>query len=112
MKVHRLILFVFSIFICLFCFCFFWLKNAQENNLMREGNVIVLKIEQYRKTNNRLPNTLSDIGIKEKDEANPPLFYVKRNSVHYTVSFGISLDESKIYYSDTKKWEDGYREMK
>jgi len=112
MKVNKVVLFVLIIVIGLFCFWFFWLRNAKENRLMKEGGAIVKKIEHYQYVNHRLPNTLTDIGITEKDESNPPLYYEKRDSIHYTVSFGISLDESKIYYSDTKKWEDSYREMK
>ena len=112
MKVNKVVLFVLIIVFGLFCLWFFWLRNTKENRLMREGDVIVKKIEQYQSVKHRLPNTLTDIGITEKDESNPPLYYEKRDSIHYTVSFGISLDESKIYYSDTKKWEDSYREMK
>jgi hypothetical protein len=79
---------------------------------MQKGNEFVDKIEQYRKDYFRLPESLSDIGITVKSELDPPIYYEKRDSIHYTVSFGTILGESKIYYSDSKKWEDRYRTMK
>jgi type II secretory pathway pseudopilin PulG len=79
---------------------------------MQQGNEFVKKIEQYKKDNNRLPVSLSDIGITVKSESDPPIYYDKRDSIHYTIFFGTTLGESKIYYSDSKKWEDRYRAMK
>jgi type II secretory pathway pseudopilin PulG len=93
-------------------FCLLGCKESRENALMHQGIEFVEKIEQYKKDNNRLPITLSDIGITVKSESDPPIYYEKRDSIHYTVSFGTILGESKIYYSDSKKWEDRYREMK
>lgn len=93
-------------------FCLLGCKSRRENTLMHQGNEFVEKIEQYKKDNNRLPVSLSDIGITVKSEYEPPIYYEKRDSIHYTISFGTTLGESKIYYSDSKKWEDRYREMK
>ena len=95
-----------------FSLCLFVCKGSRENNLMQQSNEFVKKIEQYKKDNNRLPVSLSDIGIIVKNESDPPIYYEKKDSIHYTVSFGTTLGESKIYYSDSKKWEDKYREMK
>lgn len=36
---------------------------------------------------------------------------MKMDSLHYTLSFGAKLGESKIYYSDSKKWEGRNREI-
>lgn len=98
--------------IALFSFWFFYLRNAKENELFKQGNETVQKIEKFKKKNGRLPNSLSEIGIAEKDETDPPLYYDRRDSVNYTVSFSTSMDDSKFYYSDSKKWEDAYRPMK
>lgn len=97
--------------ICLFCFWFFYLRNSRENRLEKEGNMLVQKIEAFRIENKRLPDSLEEIGTSEK-EGSDALFYDKRDSLHYTVSFGMSIDYNKFYYSDTKTWEDGYRDMK
>ncbi|MBK8485174.1 MAG: hypothetical protein IPO86_05425 [Saprospiraceae bacterium] len=79
---------------------------------MQQGNEFIEKIEKYKKDNNKLPTSLSAIGIAIKNESDPPIYYERKDSIHYTVSFGTTLGESKIYYSDSKKWEDRYREMK
>jgi effector-binding domain-containing protein len=78
---------------------------------MREGKEIINKVEEYKKVNNRLPNSLSDMGIEEHDGMDA-LYYYKRDSINYTVSFPISAEKHKFYYSDSQKWEDGYRDMK
>lgn len=80
--------------------------------MINEGNLIIQKIEHYRQVHNQLPNSLTDIGIEIKSESDPPLYYDKMDNLHYTISFGTSLGESKIYYSDSKQWEDFYREMR
>jgi hypothetical protein len=102
---------LFALFL-LFCFWFFYLRNLREKNLIEEGNLIIRRIEIYQSVNEQLPNSLSDLGITEKDESDPPLYYERRDSLHFTLSFGISMDEFKIYYSDNKQWETSYREMK
>ncbi|MCX6232780.1 MAG: hypothetical protein NTZ33_14675 [Bacteroidetes bacterium] len=84
---------------------YFILKDSRDNNLINEGNILVNKVEIYKKTNGKLPLTLKEIGIKEDD--NYPLFYlIRADSVNYMIWFGTSLGESKTYYSDSKKWED------
>ncbi len=79
---------------------------------MQEGNEYIKKIEHFKKINNTLPNSLSDIGISVFSESDPPIYYEKIDSIRYIISFGTTLGDSKIYYSDTKQWEDRYREMK
>ncbi len=89
---------------------FFWiifLKDARENRLMKQSQILIEKIEDFRKTKGRLPNSLYEIGIKE-EEGIDVLYYDKRDSLHYTISFGTSLGESMFFYSDTKQWEDKY----
>ncbi len=93
-------------------FYFLGCEGNRESNLTHQGNEFVRKIELYKKTNSTLPKSLSDIGIIVRDECDPPIYYDKKDSIHYTLSFVIVLGESKIYYSDTKKWEEKYREMK
>ncbi len=92
--------------------CLLGCIDSRQNTLMQQGNKFVEKIEQYKKDNNKLPLSLSDIGITLKSESDPPIYYERIDDIHYTVSFGTILGESKIYYSDSKKWEDQYREMK
>lgn len=47
-----------------------------------------------------------------EEENSNALYYDIRNDTSYTVSFIMSIDYNKTYYSDTKKWENGYRDIK
>jgi hypothetical protein len=85
--------------------------SNREVRLMNEGKEIIKKIEDYKKKHNKLPGSLSDMGIEEQDGMDV-LYYYKRDSINYTVSFPISAEKHKFYYSDSKKWEEGYRDMK
>ena len=96
----------------LFLIYFFLLKGNGESSLITEGDLIVDKIEKYKHERGYPPTSLSEIGMIIKDESDPPFYYDKRDSVNYTLSFVTNLGESKIYYSDSKKWEDRFREMK
>jgi hypothetical protein len=64
---------------------------------------VVAKVEQFRKSNGRLPNALSDIGTKE-DESCP--CYCKTGDDSYIVWYGTTLGDSDAYDSRTKKWSD------
>ena len=90
---------------------FFFIKNKREKDLIQKGEDIVEKIELFRKKNHCLPKDLNEIGILEEENAHA-LYYDVRNDTSYTVSFMMSIDYNKTYYSDTKKWENGYREIK
>lgn len=89
---------------------FFYFRTARENRLMAKGDEMVKVIEDFYREKGRLPYSLEEIKIQE-GEGSDAVFYNKRDSIHYTLSFGMSLSESKIYYSDSKRWEDKYREM-
>mgnify|MGYP000951228433 CR=1 FL=1 len=110
-KRNIIIIGVFILILVLFCLWYFYLRLARENRLIEDGNIIINKIEFYRTTYNKLPESLTDIGINVIDESDPPYFYQIQDSIYYSLSFGISFDETKTYYSDTKTWEDLYRKM-
>ena len=80
-----------------------------EKKLIKQGDELVSKIEEYKEQKGYLPNSIEDVGIKETMEG--PLFYVRMDSVNYMVYFGTSLGESMIYYSDTKEWDYRLRGM-
>lgn len=90
---------------------FFFITSKREKDLTQRGEDIVEKIEFFRKENHRLPKDLNEIGILEEEISNA-LYYDIRNDTSYTVSFMMSIDYNRTYYSDTKQWEDGYREIK
>ncbi|MCX2494074.1 hypothetical protein OQX63_11365 [Pedobacter sp. PF22-3] len=96
----------------LFGFWFFCLKDKRKEELMIKGNELIEKVEKYKTINHKLPDSLFDLGIKENEITESQFSYEKKDSTHYFIWLGISSEESKFYYSDTKKWENIYREMK
>jgi hypothetical protein len=93
-------------------FWYFYLRHYRENRLRAEAAVIIRRIEDYHQRHHRLPADLPAVGIAVIDEANPPLYYDRRDSTHYTVSYSTGIDGGCIYYSDSKAWERSYREMR
>lgn len=89
---------------------FFFVKGKRERDLTRRGENVIERIEFFRMKHHRLPKNLNEIGVIE--ENSNALYYDVRNDTSYTVSFMMSIDYNKTYYSDTKKWENGYREIK
>ena len=63
---------------------------------------IIQKIEEYKKCHGKLPDSLEDIGVKERMEG--PVFYDKIDTEKYEVWFSYYFGESCTYHSDTKAW--------
>jgi hypothetical protein len=82
-----------------------------ESEMIKKGNNVINKIECYRDKYGRLPDSLIEVNIESFEELCLIYYYQKQDSIHYTISFGLSLGESKIYYSDAQAWEDFYRKM-
>ena len=74
----------------------------REQSLKNEANQIIVKLENFKKENNRLPDSLSGIGIEEKEEG--PIYYRKTGDATYKIWFGTSLGESVTYDSEKRKW--------
>mgnify|MGYP000913810386 CR=1 FL=1 len=89
---------------------FFLLKDTREDRLIKEANVLIGKIENFRRENGHLPDSLNEISYSSK-KGTDELFYTKYSETNYTVSFVMSIDYNKTYYSDTKTWENGFRKM-
>lgn len=82
----------------------YWFLRIKEDQYYREkGQELILKVEQFRENNGRLPNNISEMGLQETMEAP---FYEKKDSIHYIIYFPIGFDNSKIYDSQQKKWKD------
>ena len=95
----KITLVMFSV-LFLLCSC------RYESQMIDSGNAIVKQIDSYIDSVGTVPMSLTDIGITIIDEGNPPFYYQRIDSVHYTLSFSNGVGESKIYYSDSQKWED------
>jgi len=68
-----------------------------------EGDEIVAKVEQFRVKKDRLPKSLSEIGMNETEEG--PIYYKQLSETRFQVWYGSSLGESVTYDSDRKTWE-------
>jgi CRISPR/Cas system-associated protein Csx1 len=73
------------------------------NAKLKIGNEIVNKIENFKKETGKLPENLTEIGIKETEEG--PVYYEKESETKYLLWFGTTLGESVSYNSETKQWE-------
>lgn len=88
-----IILLIISIFSC----------SNREREMEELGASYILKIEAYKELYGVYPNSLADINIEYKEEG--PLHYEKKNDTLFIIWFGQELGDSKIYYSNTKKWD-------
>lgn len=78
-------------------------QGPGDARLIREGDEIVKKVERFRESKGRLPNSLSEIGVEEKEEG--PIYYDKKSETRYVVWFGTVLGESVKYDSDKREWK-------
>lgn len=81
-----------------------YFKYAENKKYEKLGDELIAKVEEYRRQNNTLPNNISELGIIETMGEGP--YYEKKDSVYYIVFFNIGFDNTKTYYSKTKKWKD------
>lgn len=66
------------------------------------ADMLIEKIEKFRKQNKRLPKNVSELGLIE--EMDSPAFYQLENDTNYYVWYGLSVGESIVYRSSTKEW--------
>ncbi len=109
MKFKRFFCGTLVIFLIAFGYWFFYLRNAKEKGGLKIGHEIVEKVEDFRKKNNRLPDSIAQVGIIENENTESQFKYEKLDSVHFMVWIGISFEESKFYYSDSNKWQNYLR---
>jgi len=69
----------------------------------KASNEIIGKVEQFKKSNGRLPERLSDIGLKENESC--PC-YCKTSTDSYMVWYGTTLGESDTFDSRTRTWSE------
>lgn len=64
--------------------------------------MLIEKVETFKKAHNRLPENVTELGLTESMDS--PAFYQVENDSTYMVWYGLSVGESKVYRSETKKW--------
>ncbi len=81
----------------------FGLYSCEFNNERQEyAEMLIEKVETFKTKNNRLPKDVSELGLIEKIDS--PAFYQIQTDSTYMVWYGLSVGESKVYRSATKKW--------
>ena len=73
-----------------------------ENENQEYAEMLIEKVETFKTKNKRLPKNVSEFGLTEFMDS--PAFYQLETDSTYIVWYGLSLGESKIYKSSTKKW--------
>ena len=74
----------------------------RETKLKNEGKAVAAKVEAFKQKNSRLPNSLTEIGIKEDESG--PIYYQKESDQKYVLWFGTGLGESETYDSEARQW--------
>ena len=70
---------------------------------IKHGNEIVRTIDNFRVREGKLPASLSEVGIPDRDQDR--YFYQPCTDGRFTVWFGTRLGKSMSYDSATHKWE-------
>jgi len=83
------------------------MQSSEDARLIETGDVVVQKVETFKKQNGRLPNSRAEMGLPDSETSQP--FHEKRGEENYVVYFNIGFDNTKAYYFDSKKWEDLHR---
>lgn len=112
MSIRKVVYAICFIFLILIGFWYFYLRNAKENRLKKEGAEVVRLVEKYRQEKNKLLYSISELGLIDDDNTELYLQYKKIDSINYYVWVGLSSEQSIFYYSDSKRWENSFREIK
>lgn len=80
----------------------FLLVPNREHQLMREAEPIQASLEAYRQQHGQYPESISRIGLVEREEG--PLYYQRDSESSYTFWFGTTLGESVAFNSTDRKW--------
>jgi PBP1b-binding outer membrane lipoprotein LpoB len=77
---------------------------ALQNERQDYADMLIEKVEPFKRSNNRLPKDVSELGLIEKMDS--PAFYQIKTDSTYIVWYGLSVGESKIYRSETRIWSE------
>ena len=80
------------------------MQKLEVYKMEKEGNSIIIKVEEFKRIYGRLPNSRSDMGLPDSESIKPQ--YIKQNDTDYEIFYPIGFDDGYVYYSKTKKWGD------
>ena len=81
-----------------------WLifSSLFDARLLREGSRLVARVEAYRETRGKLPESLSEIGVSEEGR----WCYAQREGGFYILWHGRGLGSSTAYDSRERIWKE------
>ena len=106
-KTAIIVIFGTAVTLVLFLAIYSSWKNAvkkDDTRLIKQADSWIEKIENYRKTHYKAPDSLEVVGIKTPDDG-PLLYAPDRDSVNYMIHFQIGFFISKSYSSINKYWQ-------
>ena len=77
-----------------------FLQNNEKIKYQKSATPLINKIEAFRKSENRLPNNVTELGLEEAMDRGP--YYEKKDSAYYVIYFSVGFDETLTYHSDEK----------
>ena len=84
----------------------FLIRKISEHNdeeLVKQTNEIIKKLEDYREKHHTVPDSLEQLGLKIPEDF--PLDYIKEDSLDYVIGFQFVAFHSKAYHSNRRRWE-------
>lgn len=77
--------------------------SPTRSDLQAEGDALVQQVEEFKKRNSRLPESLGELGLKEDESG--PVYYAKTDSSSYMVWYGTTLGSSRTWDSKVGVWK-------
>lgn len=90
------------IIITIIIFIIVILRKCEYNNYLNKGEELIILVEKYKQNTGKLPESVSELGIKETMGEGP---YYEKKDTSYIIYFNIGFDKSLIYDSNNKKWQ-------
>ena len=83
-----------------------YFSEAEKKEIKKNGEIVIAKIEAFKKEKGRLPENEAEMGVKV-DEGGP-IFYKKKNDSSYQIWGVYAAEYSYIYDSETKEWKGAF----
>ena len=86
--------------------------NVHYEDIMdKQGLELVAKIDAFKKENNRLPENLGELGLKQWSDwgaykyRGGVFYYEQKSDSTYKLEYLLDFDTNKSYNQETGKWE-------
>ncbi len=104
MKVLKVVYSTVLILIVLFGIYYLYVKHISNKVVIKKGEGLVEQVELYRKLNDSIPNTISDIWPELQSETYDGFYYERVDSQDYIFHYSTIVGEGVSYSSKTQEW--------